>query len=66
MQKKTKTKQQTPEIKWQKHLGHEGGLLLFLMLSLSDYFSLGGGKHKPAFKAVLIFAAVEPLSLCLY
>lgn len=40
--------------------------MLFLVLSLFDYFSLGGGKHTLAFKAFLIFAAVEPLSLCLY
>lgn len=54
------------KIKWQNHLGHAGVLLLFLILSLSDYFSLGGGKHTPAFKAFLIFAAAEPLRFCLY
>lgn len=37
-----------------------------LILSLFDYLSLGGGKHALAFKAFLIFAAAEPLRLCLY
>lgn len=42
------------------------GFVVVLILSLFDYLSLGGGKHTLAFKAFLIFAAAEPLSLCLY
>lgn len=40
--------------------------MLFVILSLFDYFSLHSGKHTEAFKAFLILAAAEPLNLCLY